>query len=460
MKDKLEKKDNMEERDEIREIIKKHIMKLIRAIGIGGIGEIKEGIEEIEEVNKLEKIYDKIVREIKKGRKGREIKNEIIELIKGEEEEEGDEIFKEVKRYYKNPHDRLFKNTWGKIENAKEFLEEYLPEEIKKEIEIGSIRIEKDTYITEELEEYYTDILYKVKIRGVEGYIFILIEHKSYEEEYLEIQILNYMLRIWTREVEEIKKGRRKRKLSYILPIVIYHGRRKFKEKKIRELIEIKGELRRDVIPWFKYLVYDIPRMSTEEIEKARDEIKIVMKIIKYINEENKGEKEKFKIRLKELIKEIQESSIKNKNELIKKIFIYTILSIKNIEYEEIREIIEENKGIIQEGGDIMGSFYKLIKHREYIAIKKGKIEGIKEGIKKGKIEGKIEGIKKAIKEVIEERYGKENMEKIINKYIEKIKEENKLEKILKYVIKLSIRIDTFEEFEERLSELIKEVEK
>ncbi|WP_245809514.1 Rpn family recombination-promoting nuclease/putative transposase [Desulfamplus magnetovallimortis] len=40
-------------------------------------------------------------------------------------------------------------------------------------------------------------MLYKVKLSGTQGYLYILFEHKSYDDQYLYLQLLEYMVKIW-----------------------------------------------------------------------------------------------------------------------------------------------------------------------------------------------------------------------------------------------------------------------
>jgi len=62
----------------------------------------------------------------------------------------------------KNPHDSLFKRTLGDKEVAVDFLENYLPNSILKEIDLTDIKVAKDSFIDKELEESFSDILYNV----------------------------------------------------------------------------------------------------------------------------------------------------------------------------------------------------------------------------------------------------------------------------------------------------------
>lgn len=73
------------------------------------------------------------------------------------------------------PHDKFFKETLSNIENSRSFIENYLPGEILNIVDLDNLTVEKDSYIDEELEEYFSDILFKTNINQKDGYIYFFI---------------------------------------------------------------------------------------------------------------------------------------------------------------------------------------------------------------------------------------------------------------------------------------------
>ena len=76
----------------------------------------------------------------------------------------------------KNVHDKFFKKVFSKKENIKDFLKVTFPQ----------------------------------------------IEHKSYKDKKVILQLLSYMLKMWKRDMGD------KRPLRIIIPLVFYHGRKKW----------------------------------------------------------------------------------------------------------------------------------------------------------------------------------------------------------------------------------------
>ena len=56
------------------------------------------------------------------------------------------------------------------IETASSFLTNYLPEDILQIIDLQNLSLQKDSFIEKELQEAFSDILYKTSIKGKETY--------------------------------------------------------------------------------------------------------------------------------------------------------------------------------------------------------------------------------------------------------------------------------------------------
>ncbi len=165
-----------------------------------------------------------------------------------------------------NPHDKFFKQVLGNGETAGDFLKNYLPQDLLANIDLDSLEIQKDTYIEKELEERFSDILYHVRIKGKEGFIYFLFEHKSYSYQIIALQLLKYMVSIWDQKVKKEQKST----LPPIISLVLYHGKERWQiEHNFSSLIDGIEDLPEYVkryIPDYEYLFYDFSPYSAEEI--------------------------------------------------------------------------------------------------------------------------------------------------------------------------------------------------
>lgn len=94
-----------------------------------------------------------------------------------------------------NPkHDKIFKKSMENPLVAQEFLNNYLPKDILKIIDSKTLKLEKDTFIEDDLTDSYSDVLLSCKFNKQDGYIFLLLEHQSKPEHFMAFRLLKYMV--------------------------------------------------------------------------------------------------------------------------------------------------------------------------------------------------------------------------------------------------------------------------
>lgn len=93
-----------------------------------------------------------------------------------------------------NPHDRYFKETFSRIDILADFLNVYLPDSLRDQLDFSSLVRELDTYTDETLSEYFADLVFTVRLGDSSVKIALLLEHKSYTEPHIHFQLNRYML--------------------------------------------------------------------------------------------------------------------------------------------------------------------------------------------------------------------------------------------------------------------------
>lgn len=274
------------------------------------------------------------------------------------------------------PHDKFFKETMSNIENSRSFMENYLPSEILNIVDFDNLRVEKDSYIDEELEEYFSDILFKTNINQKEGYIYFLFEHKSYVSDTISLQLLKYILKIW----EQKFKKEKQKKLPLIIPMVIYHGENKWNiAKELIDMIEGVAELPKEIlkyIPNYEYILYDLSPYGEEEI-KGNVQLRIFLEILKAIY--NKDIEEFIKVLEKSIIAlerlENQDKGIDYFETFIR----YIMNARQDISITDVYEVVKNIS--LERSEEIMTIAEQLIKE--------GMEKGMEKGIEKGRLEEK-----------------------------------------------------------------------
>ena len=149
---------------------------------------------------------------------------------------------------------------------ARDFLANYLPEKVLKQIDLSTLEICKDSFVQEDLNEYFSDLLYRVSFsRNESGYIYLLFEHKSYPQRLLPLHLLEYMVNIWKQEIKQSNL----KDLPLIVPLVLYHGQEGWEHVKLKDIITGPRETLAAYIPDFEYVFYDLSSISDEDIKKT-----------------------------------------------------------------------------------------------------------------------------------------------------------------------------------------------
>lgn len=291
-----------------------------------------------------------------------------------------------------NPHDKFFKETLGNVAVAKDFLHNYLPKEIMEIIDLDTLEPQKDSFINKELEERFSDLLFKVKINRREGYICFLFEHKSYPSKDIAFQLLRYMVGIWEAKIKKEGTGG----LPVIIPLVIYHGQVSWNAgTTLGEMITGYQELPNNIqefVPNYRYLLYDISKFTAEEI-KGIAQLKILFTIFKDIfTKDNKGLQETIYMAVKYLQElEDKQTGIEYFETLIR----YVFSAGKNLTKADIEEILEEIETTFPEGSEVAMTLAEIFREE---GKKEGMIEGIERGIEIGARKQKIEVAKRLIR--------------------------------------------------------------
>jgi predicted transposase/invertase (TIGR01784 family) len=160
-----------------------------------------------------------------------------------------------------NPHDKYFKSVFSNKNEAKDLISNVIDSSLSVMINYKTLNLENTSYITKELKESFSDLVFSVKMNELEIKITLLLEHKSYLPKYPHIQLMNYMSNIW------MKQEQNKESLTRILPIYIYHGKKTWSYKSFKSYFDIQIKQMDVYTPDFDYSILDLSKYSDEQIE-------------------------------------------------------------------------------------------------------------------------------------------------------------------------------------------------
>ncbi len=125
----------------------------------------------------------------------------------------------------KEIHDRGYKKLFSNLEIFRQLITSFVHEAWVKDLDFSTRALVKGSFVSPQYKRTFSDLIYKVKLRGRELYIVILLEFKATPYRFVALQILGYMVDFY-RHLVESQKGLKK--LPPVFPIIIYNGERRW----------------------------------------------------------------------------------------------------------------------------------------------------------------------------------------------------------------------------------------
>jgi hypothetical protein len=161
--------------------------------------------------------------------------------------------------------------------------------------------------------------------------ITLLFEHKSYQEDFPEWQLLRYMTNIWGEEQKQ-KRNKKIRKSTVVIPVIIHHGKNAWKQVSMRTQFGNPHEDLLKFLPEFDYLLFSLNDFSDTQIANFKNTfLSTSAMLLKHSRDEKKNllAIEAF------LIEKLRALELLHENEFISNIFYY-LHSSSSLTTEEI----------------------------------------------------------------------------------------------------------------------------
>ncbi|WP_419741232.1 Rpn family recombination-promoting nuclease/putative transposase [Ruegeria sp.] len=154
-------------------------------------------------------------------------------------------------------HDDLFRVLLDDPGRADTLIRENLPPALAARLTEDPPKLLDGTYVDEAARASQSDRLFEMRMAGGQpALIYTLLEHKSEPDPGTPLQLLGYMVRIWTRYAET--RAARLRSLPVIVPMVFYHGARAWAvPQSFAETITSDPDMS-PFVPDFCYLLNDL----------------------------------------------------------------------------------------------------------------------------------------------------------------------------------------------------------
>ncbi|MBQ7584655.1 MAG: Rpn family recombination-promoting nuclease/putative transposase, partial [Desulfovibrionaceae bacterium] len=135
------------------------------------------------------------------------------------------------------PHDAMNKAAFAHEEMFVSLLRNYVDESFIKDLDFTQITPLPNEFASEKLRKRYSDCIRKIRWRGRDAYILVILEFQSTKDIWIPVRILAYTALLWLDLIKD-KIITREEGLPPVFPIVIYSGDEEWKNPlSIHELL-------------------------------------------------------------------------------------------------------------------------------------------------------------------------------------------------------------------------------
>ncbi len=280
-------------------------------------------------------------------------------------------------------HDKLFKSILKNPDNAADLLKTILPVKLTGMIDLSEVVIKPTNYISKKFKEYFSDVTLEIKLKNPGGpkipaEIYFIFDHKTEGKKTIFIQFMSYMVEAWQ---EDIKA---KRDLRVIIPVVFYHGQKKWAvPRSFLDVFDVARNIK-DFMLDYKYILFDTGEWDFASKENADLKKNVfvftAMALMKYAYSKDEEA-------MKEIFRFWKESGFVDDIENTIYFLIY-ISQTQEISLGKLEKMLAES---MIPGGDVMQTLAKrLTKEAKQEGIQIGMQKGIQEGMQKGMQKGSL----------------------------------------------------------------------
>lgn len=139
------------------------------------------------------------------------------------------------------PHDKLIRRLLGNVNNARDIIDAYLPNEVKTLLDLKNLERQPDTFIDAQHRLHVVDILFKTRCKntGKEAYIWVLIEQQRDPDIWMPLRMFCYIAVIWDNLRKKTKSRAKAVKIPFIYPLIISNASKPYSHSlTLRDMIE------------------------------------------------------------------------------------------------------------------------------------------------------------------------------------------------------------------------------
>ena len=269
------------------------------------------------------------------------------------------------RKYSAQPHDALFRAIARDPRRATLLFLEHLPQQIRADVPDRILAPIDSSLVDKGLRQSHCDLLFRTSLLACpDTAVYVLFEHKSYRDPRTPDQLARYCRLI---SHSHRQHHGEEEPLPYILPIVFYHGDRKWSAPREDSWMTWDPILGRSQ-PSRTYLVHDLKRMPWEELSQD-PHVRSGLGTLALSGKTEPSELERIFVALED------EPELRDD-------VLYYVMKATNVPDEVLRQAL--NAVGSESGEETMDSIVNTVE-------KKSMAKGMARGRAEGKVEGRAE---------------------------------------------------------------------
>jgi len=125
----------------------------------------------------------------------------------------------------KDIHDRGYQKLLSNLEIFRQLVVTFVRKPWVKDLDFSKCELLKESFVSKRYKRTFSDLIYKIKVRGRNLYIVVLLEFKATSERFVALQMLGYIVDFY-RHLRDSRA--RLKKLPPVFPILLYNGKKRW----------------------------------------------------------------------------------------------------------------------------------------------------------------------------------------------------------------------------------------
>jgi len=165
-------------------------------------------------------------------------------------------------------HDAGYKKLFSNKTIFRELIQTFVRESWVKDLDFDHCETLDKSFIADHYKETESDLIYKVRFRGHDAYLFVLLEFQSYVDRFMAVRVLSYVTSFY---LDYARDNKHVRKLPPVFPIVLYNGDRRWTAPTTLSALLQEPTLLGKYTPRFQYFKVAEREYSKEELLRIRN---------------------------------------------------------------------------------------------------------------------------------------------------------------------------------------------